>query len=73
MRKNDLLIKEAELRNLSDIKRAEADAAYNIQQEEQRRTIEIKSADANIARQEKEIISIVVAVTVLGLATNSSV
>ncbi len=55
-RNNDLRIKEAELKQLSDIKQAEADAAYGIQREEQRRTIEIKSADANIARQEREAV-----------------
>lgn len=56
IRKNDLRIKEAELKQLSDIKQAEADAAYGIQKEEQRRTIEIKSADADIARQEREAV-----------------
>lgn len=34
---------------------AETDAAYEIQQQEQRKTIEITTADANIAKQEKEI------------------
>jgi len=56
IKNNDLKIKEAELKRLSDIKQAEADAAYNIQGEEQRRTIEIKTQDANIARQEREAI-----------------
>lgn len=56
IRNNDLQIKEAELRNEVDIKKAEADAAYSIQQEEQRKTIEVKTAEANIARQEKEIV-----------------
>lgn len=56
IKNNDLRIKEAELKQLSDIKQAEADAAYGIQQEEQRRTIEVKTADANIARQEREAI-----------------
>ncbi len=54
-RKNDLRIKEAELKRESDIKQAEADAAYEIQKEEQRKTIEITTANANIARQEREI------------------
>ena len=36
-------------------RKAEADAAYEIQQQEQRKTIEITTADANIAKQEKEI------------------
>lgn len=35
-------------------KKAEADAAYEIQEQEQRKTIEIATADANIAKQEKE-------------------
>lgn len=54
-KQNDLAIKRAELKKVSDIKQAEADAAYEIQKEEQRRTIEITSANANIAKQEREI------------------
>lgn len=54
-KQNDLAIKQAELKKLSDIKKAEADAAYTIQQEEQRKQIEITTANANIARQEKEV------------------
>ena len=38
----------------ADTKRAEADAAYAIQQENQRKTIEITKANADIARREKE-------------------
>jgi len=38
----------------ADTKRAEADAAYSIQQESQRKTIEITRANADIARREKE-------------------
>lgn len=56
IRNNELLIKEADLRNEADIKKAQADAAYGIQQEEQRKTIEIKTVDANIAKQEREVI-----------------
>jgi len=52
---NDLAIKKAELKKMSDIKQAEADAAYRIQEEEQRKQIEITTANANIARQEKEV------------------
>lgn len=40
----------------SDTKKAEADAAYAIQQETQRKTIEITKADADIARKEKEAV-----------------
>jgi len=55
IRNNQMLIKKAELKKESDIKKAEADAAYQIQHEAQRRTIEVATADADIARQEKEI------------------
>ena len=54
-RENELAIKQAELKRAADIKRAEADAAYTIQQEEQRKTIEITSANANLAKQAKEV------------------
>ena len=54
-RQNELEIQKAELKREADIKRAEADAAYSIQEEEQRKTIEIATANANLARQEKEI------------------
>lgn len=54
-RENELAIKKAELKKVSDIKKAEADAAYEIQKEEQRKTIEVTSANANIAKQEREI------------------
>lgn len=52
---NELAIKKAELKKISDAKLAEADAAYKIQQEQSRKDIEIATADANITRQEKEI------------------
>ncbi len=55
VRQNELEIKQAELKRNADIKKAEADAAYTIQQEEQRKTIEITTANANLARQEKEV------------------
>ncbi|MBD5466035.1 MAG: flotillin family protein [Lachnospiraceae bacterium] len=55
IRNNDLAIKQAELKKEADAKKAEADAAYQIQQEEQRKTIEVTTANANIAKQEKEI------------------
>ncbi len=54
-RQNQLEIKQAELKRAADIKQAEADAAYTIQQEEQRKTIEITTANANLAKQEKEV------------------
>ena len=55
-RQNDLAIKKAELKREADVKQAEADAAYRIQEEEQRQTIEVTTANANIAKQEKEIL-----------------
>ena len=55
MRQNELAIKKAELKKEADIKKAEADAAYTIQEEEQRKTVETTRANANIARQEREI------------------
>ena len=42
-----------ELKQQSDVKKAEADAAYSIQEQEQRKTIEIASANADIARAER--------------------
>ncbi len=56
IKENELAIKKAELKKESDIKKAEADAAYRIQEEEQRKTVEITTANANIAKQEKEIL-----------------
>ncbi len=55
MKNNDLSIKQAELKKNSDTKKAEADAAYAIQEEEQRKVIEVATANANLARQEKEL------------------
>lgn len=54
-KRNELAIQRAELKREADIKQAEADAAYRIQEEEQRKTVEITTANANIAKQEKEI------------------
>lgn len=54
-RQNELSIRQAELKALADVKRAEADAAYRIQEEEQRKQIEITTANANIAQKEKAI------------------
>lgn len=54
-KQNELAIKKSELQMEADTKKAMADAAYEIQREEQRKTIEITTANANIARQEREI------------------
>lgn len=55
-KENELAITKAELQKAADTKKAIADAAYQIQQETERKTVEITTADANIARQEKEIL-----------------
>ena len=55
-KENDLKIKEAELQKAADTKKAIADAAYQIQQETERKTVEVATADANLARQEKAIL-----------------
>ena len=54
-RNNDLAIKQAELKQESDTKKAQADAALAIEAENQRKVQEVATADANLARQEKEI------------------
>lgn len=54
-KENELAIKKAELQKEADTKQASADAAYNIQKETERKTVEIATADANLARQEKAI------------------
>lgn len=55
--KNNILeIKKAELKQLADVKKAQADAAYEIQKEEQRKTLEKSTAEADIVKQEQTII-----------------
>ena len=54
-RNNELAIKQAELKRAADKEQAIADAAYQIQEEEQRKTIEQTTADANLVKLEKEI------------------
>ncbi len=52
---NELAIRQAELKKEADTQMAIADAAYEIQKEEQRKTIEITKANANIAASEKDV------------------
>ena len=52
---DELAIKRSELQQEADTKKAMADAAYEIQKEEQRKTIEVTTANADIAKQEREI------------------
>ena len=54
-RNNDLAIRKADLKMISDTKQAAADAAYQIQKEEQRKTILVTSSNAEIARLEREV------------------
>lgn len=53
-RNNELRIKEAELQRESDTKKAEADAAYEIQRQEQEKTIQTTTVNAMIAKAERE-------------------
>lgn len=55
-KENELAIRKAELQKDADAKKATADAAYQIQQENERKIVEIATAEANLARQEKAII-----------------
>lgn len=53
-RNNELAIKQADLKRVSDTKKAEADAAYEIQKQEQQRTVNEKTVDARIAQTKRE-------------------
>lgn len=53
-RRNELLIRKADLKRESDTKLAEADAAYEIQKQEQQRTVNEKTVDARIAQTKRE-------------------
>lgn len=55
IKNNELEIKRANLKVESETAKAQADASYEIQKETQRRTIGVASAEADIARQEKQI------------------
>lgn len=52
-RNNELAIKQAELKIVSDKKQADADAAYKIQEQVQRKNIEVSNADADVAKQQR--------------------
>mgnify|MGYP000862097687 CR=1 FL=1 len=53
-RNTDLAIRQAELKKASDIKRAEADAAYEIQAQEQQKSIQTATVNAQIAKAERD-------------------
>lgn len=54
LRQNELDIKNAELKKVADTARADADAAYKIRLEAQRKTLEVATAEANLAKLQKE-------------------
>lgn len=51
---NELEVKKAELKVAADMKKAQADAAYKIEEQEQQRTIETATVNAQIAKTERE-------------------
>ena len=51
---NELEIRRAELKIISDNKKAEADAAYKIQAQSQQKSIETETVNAQIARAERD-------------------
>ncbi|MCR4764146.1 MAG: flotillin family protein [Lachnospiraceae bacterium] len=51
---NALAIKQAELKKQADTKNAEADAAYEIQKQEQEKSIQTATVNAQIAKAERE-------------------
>lgn len=51
-----LAIRQAELKTKASVKQAEADVSYDIQKEIQRRTVEVASVEADIARREQEAV-----------------
>lgn len=53
-RNNELEIRKAGLKKESDTKKAEADAAYEIQKQEQQLTVNEKTVDAQIAKTKRE-------------------
>jgi len=55
IKQNELAIKKSELQVIQDSKQAEADAAYKIQEQAQRKSIEVADTEADIAKQEKAI------------------
>lgn len=55
IKNNQLEIRKAELKKEADLKKAEADAIYKIEEQEQRKQLEIANANANIAKQEREV------------------
>lgn len=55
MKNNELALIKADLKITEEAKRAQADAVYEIQAQEQRKTLETVQAEAEIVKQEKAI------------------
>lgn len=55
IKNNELNLQRAELKTKEDTAKAEADAAYKIQEQEQRKHLDIVSTNADIAKREREI------------------
>lgn len=53
-KQNELAIEKANLKRQSDIQKAQADAAYDIEAQNQRKETERVTAEANIVKQQKE-------------------
>lgn len=53
-RNNELEIKKASLKKESDTQKAIADSAYKIQEQEQQKTVNVKTVEAEIVRTKKE-------------------
>lgn len=51
---NELAIRQSELKVISDTKKAEADAAYEIQKQAQQKNIQIATVNAQIAKAERD-------------------
>lgn len=54
-KQNELMIRKSELQKESDTQKAIADAAYEIQKQEQNKVIGVASTNAEIAKQEREV------------------
>ena len=54
MKNNDLALKRADLKKQADTAQADADAAYAIQQQEQQKTINIKTVEAEIEKTKRQ-------------------
>ena len=54
-KENEVAVKKAELQVVADSKKAAADAAYAIQEQVQRKAVEVAAVDANIAKEERNV------------------